>query len=186
MNRRIGIRTATLIGGSLSVLLGASTTADPLNPVKTKAEMVSSAGNTTRFWESQRPFSDEALAALTVYLEARGESFAGKLAVAAVIRNRMERRYQSDGTIAGTVLRPRQFQPWNSKRPHQVQFDFKNKSMRDSLLAWKLVQDGRKVVDGALLFYNPNLVRAPYWATVSQKVATIGSHHFYIPTRGEI
>lgn len=111
MNRRIGIRTATLIGGSLSVILGAGTTADFLNPVKTKAEMVemaSSAGNTARLWDSQLPFSDEALAALTVYLEARGESFAGKLAVAAVIRNRMERRYQSDGTIAGTVLRPRQ------------------------------------------------------------------------------
>ena len=76
-------------------------------------------------------------------------------------------------------------QPWNSKRPHQVRFDRKNKNMRDSLLAWKLVQDGRKVVDGALLFYNPNLVRTPYWATVSQRVATIGSHHFYIPNSDE-
>ena len=48
---------------------------------------------------------DETLAALTVYLEARGESFAGKMAVAAVIRNRMKMKYQSDGTIRGPVLR---------------------------------------------------------------------------------
>ncbi|MCZ6801120.1 MAG: cell wall hydrolase [Nitrospirae bacterium] len=126
---------------------------------------------------------DETLAALTVYLEARGESFAGKMAVAAVIRNRMKMKYQSDGTIRGTVLRRSQFQPWNKKSPHQVQVDMNLKDMKDSLLAWRLVQDGRNVVDGAVLFFNPRIARTPRWARVGFKVASIGGHEFYIPKK---
>ena len=132
---------------------------------------------------AQEPLSDDTLAALTVYLEARGESFAGKLAVAAVIRNRMNRKYHSDGTVKGTVLRPKQFQPWNRKKPHQVRFDLNESSMRDSMLAWKMVQDGRNVVDGAVLFYAPRLVRSPRWALQGHMVASIGGHEFYVPSK---
>jgi len=127
--------------------------------------------------------SPEDLAALTIYLEARGESFAGKMAVAAVIRNRMAMKYQSDGTVKGTVLKYKQFQPWNRQQPHQVLANFNKRRMQDSLLAWRLVQDGRNIVDGALLFYNPRIARTPRWAQVGQKVATIGEHEFYVPHR---
>jgi N-acetylmuramoyl-L-alanine amidase len=123
--------------------------------------------------------SDDTLAALTIYLEARGESFAGKLAVAAVIRNRMTHKYHSDGTVKGTVLRAKQFEPWIGRNPEDVEFDQTNRKMQESLLAWNLVQDGRKVVDGAVLFYNPQLVKAPRWAQVNQKVAKIGGHEFF-------
>ena len=129
------------------------------------------------------PPSSDHLAALTIYLEARGESFAGKLAVAAVIRNRMKMKYQSDGTVKGTVLKYRQFQPWNRQQPHQVFVNLNNRRMQDSLLAWQLVQDGRDVVGGALLFYNPRIARTPRWARVGRKVATIGGHEFYVPPR---
>lgn len=118
-----------------------------------------------------------------MYLEAGGESFAGKMAVAAVIRNRMTMKYQSDGTIRGTVLRRSQFQPWNKKSPHQVHVDMNQKGMKDSLLAWRLVQDGRNVVDGAVLFFNPRIARTPRWARVGFKVASIGGHEFYIPKK---
>ncbi len=123
--------------------------------------------------------SDDTLAALTIYLEARGESFAGKLAVAAVIRNRMNYKYHSDGTVKGTVLRPKQFEPWIGRHPKDVKFDPTNRKMQESLLAWNLVQDGRNIVDGAVLFYNPHLVRTPRWAQVNRKVATIGGHEFF-------
>ena len=129
----------------------------------------------------ERPLSDDHLAALTIYLEARGESFAGKLAVAAVIRNRMQAKYQSDGTVKGTVLKRLQFQPWNHATPDNVRHTISQSRMRDSLLAWHMVQDGRKVVSGALLFYNPRLVHTPFWATVSHKVASIGGHEFFVP-----
>lgn len=123
--------------------------------------------------------SDDTLAALTIYLEARGESFAGKLAVAAVIRNRMKYKYHSDGTVTGTVLRPKQFEPWIGRHPKDVKFDPTNRKMLECLLAWNLVQDGRNIVDGAVLFYNPHLVKTPRWAQVNRKVATIGGHEFF-------
>lgn len=189
MNKLLRVGMAISMVGFLLVLLMPGMTASPLTPVYARAGVVGmplSIGSFAGLWGDQPIFSEETLAALTVYFEARGESFAGKLAVAAVIRNRMKLRYQSDGTIKGTVLKPRQFQPWNFKSPHQVQFDIRNKEMRDSLLAWRLVQDGRKIVDGAVLFYNPNLVRTPYWAKVSQKVATIGGHEFYIPSNRQV
>ncbi|WP_447968099.1 cell wall hydrolase [Nitrospira sp. M1] len=127
------------------------------------------------------PLSDDRLAALTIYLEARGESFAGKLAVAAVIRNRMKAKYQSDGTVKGTVLKRLQFQPWNHAKPEDVRHRISESRMHDSLLAWRMVQDGRSIVQGALLFYNPRLVQTPRWAMVSHKVASIGGHEFFVP-----
>jgi len=123
--------------------------------------------------------NDDTLAALTIYLEARGESFAGKLAVAAVIRNRMNHKYHSDGTVKGTVLRAKQFEPWIGRNPEEIEFDPRNQKMQESLLAWKLVQDGRNIVDGAVLFYNPQLVKTPRWAQVNRKVAKIGGHEFF-------
>ena len=127
----------------------------------------------------EAPHTDDILAALTIYLEARGESFAGKMAVAAVIRNRMNHKYHSDGTIRGTVLRAKQFEPWIGRSPKEVRFNPSNRKMQESLLAWELVQDGRNVVDGAVLFYNPTLVNTPRWAQVYQKVAKIGGHEFF-------
>ncbi len=169
-SRDRGDRAATL-----SIPFMPATSGTQLNPVLTTVEVGG------RYRGSQFGYSDEALAALTVYLEAGGESFAGKLAVAAVIRNRMRLRYHSDGSVQGTVLKPWQFKPWNTRSPHHVALDLSRKSMRDSLLAWLLVQDGRNIVDGAVLFYNPTLVRSPHWAKVTRKVATIGDHEFYAP-----
>lgn len=125
------------------------------------------------------PHSDDILAALTIYLEARGESFAGKMAVAAVIRNRIRQKYHSDGTVKGTVLRAKQFEPWIGRSPEEMRFNRKNRKMQESLLAWELVQDGRNVVDGAVLFYNPALVNIPRWAKVYRKIAEIGGHEFF-------
>ena len=122
---------------------------------------------------------DDTLAALTIYFEAKGESFAGKLAVAAVIRNRMAHHFHSDGTVRGTVLRPKQFEPWITRNPDDIPFNPLNTKMQESLLAWKLVQDGRKVVNGAVLFYNPDIVKSPRWAQVHRKVAKIGGHEFF-------
>lgn len=134
---------------------------------------------TKRSYNLSSPHPNNILAALTIYLEARGESFAGKMAVAAVIRNRMIHKYHSDGTVTGTVLRAKQFEPWMGRSPSEIRFNPRNRKMQESLLAWELVQDGRNVVDGAVLFYNPTLVNAPRWAQVYQKVAKIGGHEFF-------
>jgi len=67
-----------------------------------------------------RLITDDALAVITIYQEARGEDDATMLAVAEVIRNRATEKYMSDGTIAGTVLTPYQFSGWNTKDPNRV------------------------------------------------------------------
>src|SRR4030065_221810 len=51
-----------------------------------------------------------ALYAATIFLEAEGETDEGKIAVAWVIRNRMD-EYKKD--IHGIILMPKQFSCWN-------------------------------------------------------------------------
>ena len=193
MNTSLIIRhTKTIIASAtlgVLILSVAPSTVAPAFKAKGLLADASPRTSLTAFWEKEdlrRPYpSPEDLAALTIYLEARGESFAGKMAVAAVIRNRMAMKYQSDGTVKGTVLKRKQFQPWNRQQPFQVLANFNKRRMKDSLLAWRLVQDGRNVVDGAVLFFNPRIARTPRWAQVGQKVATIGGHEFYVPHRNQ-
>lgn len=171
-----------LLGAAPSMMASGMKAKGLLADASPKPSMTSFVGNQDLRQSYPTP---EDLAALTIYLEARGESFAGKMAVAAVIRNRMKLKYQSDGTVKGTVLKRKQFQPWNRQQPHQVLVNFNKRRMQDSLLAWRLVQDGRNVVDGAVLFYNPRIARTPLWAKVGHRVATIGGHEFYVPSRQE-
>jgi spore germination cell wall hydrolase CwlJ-like protein len=53
--------------------------------------------------------TDEELLATCVADEAAGEIYAGKFAVARVVLNRMALKYESDGTVAGTVEKKFQF-----------------------------------------------------------------------------
>lgn len=59
----------------------------------------------------------DALGALTILGEARGEAFLGKCAVAWVILNRMAK---SGKTVADTVLAPWQFSCWNHADPNRL------------------------------------------------------------------
>ena len=96
MNKHLRVGMAISMVGFLSVLLMPGTAVTPLTPDYTKAGVVGmplSIGSFAGLWGDQPIFSEGTLAALTVYLEARGESFAGKLAVAPVIRSRMKLRY---------------------------------------------------------------------------------------------
>lgn len=131
-----------------------------------------------------RLFSDTALAAATIWQEARGEPYEGKLAVAEVIRNRMRVRYTSDGTIAGTVLRPHQFSGWNSddvNRIPSLKLDDADKVVADCIRAWKeAAEKNTDVAKGALLYYAPALV-FPAWARSCREVARIGRHVFLMP-----
>ena len=131
-----------------------------------------------------RLFSDIAFAAATIWQEARGEPYEGKLAVAEVIRNRMRARYASDGTVVGTVLRPRQFSGWNADDPNRIpsiKLDDAERIVAECLSAWKeAVEKNTDVAQGALLYYAPALV-VPVWARSCREVARIGRHVFLIP-----
>lgn len=178
----------SLYYSTLGLIMGLSCILFPVNPGNDQlahqplAVAAQLPPNPPSFPSSTKKISrhdDDTLAALTIYFEAKGESFAGKMAVAAVIRNRMANHFHSDGTVRGTVLRPKQFEPWITRNPDTIPFNPSNPKMQESLLAWKLVQDGREVVNGAVLFYNPEIVKCPRWAQVHRKVATIGGHEFF-------
>ena len=145
-----------------------------------------------------RLISDEALAIVTIRQEAEGESYLGKLAVAEVIRNRMQRKYASDGTVAGTVLRAKQFSGWNATstktdlintfRIKSVQIDSDDPIVKDCIRAWHEAQAGSNTVHGAVLYYAPSTLKKlgipePDWALPdsAEEVAVVGNHRFFIP-----
>jgi N-acetylmuramoyl-L-alanine amidase len=125
---------------------------------------------------------DEALAAVTIYQEAEGESYAVKVAVAETIRNRMQRKYSSDGTVAGTVLRRLQFSGWNAdaaNRIRSLQIDDQNPIVMDCVKAWAAAQSGSDSVPGAVLFYATTMKAPPTWALDRNFICQIGKVRFY-------
>lgn len=141
-----------------------------------------------------RLITEEALAVVTIMQEAEGEPYAGKLAVAEVIRNRMNKQYASDGTISGTVLRAKQFSGWNATgtkndpfnlfRVRSVRADNDESIVRDCIRAWNEAKAGSNTVYGAVLYLNPSIVNPlPDWALPdsADAVAIVGKHHFFIP-----
>ena len=139
--------------------------------------------------EQMRILSERALAVVTIYQEAQGEDYAGKVAVAEVIRNRMNKKYASDGTVAGTVLRPLQFSGWNAKDPGRVRaakIDDEDALVKDCTKAWDAAMAGSNTVQGAVLYYNPDprlVPETPEWALPDSAVETarIGHHVFFVP-----
>lgn len=129
-----------------------------------------------------RLVNDDAWAVMTIWAEARGEAHFGKVAVAEVIRNRMKGKYQSDGSVPGTVLRPLQFSCWNSldaNRLAAAMISDTDLNVGDCILAWK-ESEHSDLTRGAVLYYNPAVVsHPPVWAIDANRTAVVGAHHFY-------
>lgn len=138
-----------------------------------------------------RLVTDDALAIITIMQEAAGEPYIGKVAVAEVIRNRMKAKYSSDGTVAGTVLRPYQFSGWNTEdrgRIRNIRADDTDPIVQECQRAWQEAWHGSDTVKGAVLYYNPDprLVReTPDWAKPHSAtlVAQVGHHVFFVPNK---
>lgn len=133
-----------------------------------------------------RLIQEDKLAILTIAQEALAEPFEGKLAVAEVIRNRMKQKYMSDGTVEGTVLRAWQFSGWNNDDPVRIKamrWDDDMPAIQECIKAWFDAKQGSNTVNGALLYYNPAMVKTPKWARAEHatEVAEVGAHVFFIP-----
>lgn len=130
-----------------------------------------------------RLIPDHVLAELTIWMEARGELYAGQAAVAQVIQERMFRHYLSDGTVAGTVLGPFQFSCWNSDSRQRIQavtLEDTDSTLAMCRQAWRDVLAGYSVVPRAVHYLNPTGMRdLPAWADQDKLVARIGRHNFY-------
>ena len=129
-----------------------------------------------------RLVSDDDLGIITVFQEAEGEPYEGKVAVAEVILRRTERKYMSDGTIAGTVLRRYQFSGFNTESPNRVRsfkVDTEDQNVSDCARAWSEAKAGSNLVPDCLHYLNPKLCE-PSWVIGATVVKTIGNHKFLI------
>jgi spore germination cell wall hydrolase CwlJ-like protein len=151
---------------------------------------------------------DADLFALTIWTEARGELYEGKVAVARVIHNRIAQGYFSDGTVAGTVLKFDQFSAfWFAMVAgvyQRISADLdaaqgeaaKLLPLAQASAAWGDCQ--RASVDGAIgsafawgpqglllnaeprtLLYCDPAISNPPWATPATQVAVIWNHTFF-------
>ena len=128
---------------------------------------------------------DATWAWLTIKAEAEGETDEGMLGVAEVIRNRLRTRYASDGTIAGTVLRDRQFSCWNSADPTRTrvcQSAEDDPGIRRAQAAWASATLGSNLTQGAVLYHATTMRKPPYWVADLhiRRTVTIGHHAFYV------
>jgi N-acetylmuramoyl-L-alanine amidase len=121
-------------------------------------------------------------AVMTIWGEARGESYEGKVAVGEVIRNRVKRKYNGDGSIPGTVLRKFQFSCWNTEDPNRIlmsKLDDSTDLVKECINAWK-DSESTNLTKGAVLYCNLKVVSfIPSWAMPNKQCAVVGSHTFY-------
>ena len=128
--------------------------------------------------------SDLDIAARTVFGEARGESYAGKVAVARVMVNRWHTttgQFAKDDTLATACLRHVQFSAWSIGDPNfgkMFAIDVRDFTFRE---CWRAVLEAVDLpVDptgGALHYHTVDI--APSWAIGKTPIAIIGRHAFY-------
>jgi N-acetylmuramoyl-L-alanine amidase len=133
--------------------------------------------------EELNPFSEAAarIISYTLYAEARGEPFKGKMAVAAVIQTRARR---SNIPLTEVCLQKTQFSCWNDinavpeyygSGTGMLPADIKARSDCYGI-AWVLMSSKREW-DYLTHFYNPSIV-TPSWANALRGKRTIGNHVF--------
>lgn len=107
-----------------------------------------------------------------VEAEAGGESYEGKLHVAAVVINRVDHRFAT--TVHDVIYQPGQFDPVRNGRFAKV------KVSEESIKASEYIIRNGSVTD-ALFFMNPELAgeKSRAWMRSLNYVATVGNHEFY-------
>jgi len=129
-----------------------------------------------------RLVTDDNLAVMNIWAEARGETLEGKVGVAEVMRNRMKRHYASDGTVASTIFWPWQFSGFNTDnqwRSRIFELDNSNVIVRECFDAW-VRSETTNLTHGAVLYCNLNILRTPpRWARPDRLLAEIGQHSFF-------
>jgi len=117
----------------------------------------------------------------TLYAEARGESFDGKMAVASVIKTRSTRSKKS---LAEVCLQDRQFSCWNGLNSvpefyvtgEGIELDDLKARGECFGIAWVLLTSNRKW-DHLTHFYNPDKA-TPDWAFELKGTRIVGRHVF--------
>ena len=111
--------------------------------------------------------------AQNIYHESRGESNLGQIAVAHVVRNRVE-SLKYPNTVCEVIWEPKQFS-WT----HDGKSDEPKDRPAFVKAVWQhLIANMRKdITDGAINYYAHNKV-TPWWAAEKEVVVIIGNHTF--------
>lgn len=132
-----------------------------------------------------RIVSEDTLAILTIIGEAATEPYNGKVGVAEAIRNRTSEHYSSKGSVADTVLRPVQFDCWDTYAPNRIGMalaDDTDANVQECVAAWEQAKAGSNLANGAVLYYAPLVVhKPPSWVPFCIQVAALGTQLFFVP-----
>lgn len=115
--------------------------------------------------------SDLYLLSCCIYGEARGESYTGKVAIAAVILNRVKSS-SFPNTIAGVIYQPGAFTAVSDGQINLGTNDECTRAAQDALNGWDPTY-------GALFYYNP-ATATNQWIRSKRIVVTIGKHVFCV------
>ena len=116
--------------------------------------------------------SDQYLLARLVYAEARGESYKGKVAVAAVALNRVSSA-SFPNTVSGVIYQKSAFESVNNGSINLTPDS-------DSIRAAREAMNGWDPTGGCLYFYNARTVSAGSWILSRTVKTVIGNHSFAI------
>ena len=133
------------------------------------------------------PQDEITLLTWTVAMEAEGEPYEGKLAVAWTIMNRSRKHKKS---ISDTILQDRHFSAWNQDSPTRMRLDVISETVMSSaevaaLRAYNGTRREEDPTNGATHYINKELTRKirggslPAWVGAMTETVTIGRHTFY-------
>ena len=120
---------------------------------------------------SSQASSDLNLLARCVYAEARGESYVGQVAIAAVVLNRVKSS-KFPNSISGVIYQPWAFTCVNDGQINYTPNQTAIKAAQDALNGWDPTY-------GALYYYNPKTATSS-WIFSRTTTITIGNHVFAV------
>jgi len=120
--------------------------------------------------------------AKTIYTEARGESYKGKLAVATIIWNRANNNTWRKLGLSGVCLQKKQFSGWNNGEPRiKINTYLEQKAWNDSLELAKSMVDNTfrplAALKDSTYYYNPKKA-TPSWGKKLKNIKFVGNHKF--------
>ncbi|MGE5583620.1 MAG: cell wall hydrolase [Bacillota bacterium] len=115
---------------------------------------------------------DTDLLARLITAEAGAEPFEGKVAVAAVILNRIQ-DVKFPATVAGNIFKPHEFESVSNGLIWEQPTEDAYKAAVDAVKGWDPTY-------GAKYFYNPAKVQGPSWVWSRTVVGRIGNHVFAV------
>lgn len=141
-----------------------------------------------------RALDEARLLALCLWGEARGETMAGKIAVASVIVNRAKAGGWFGATVRDVILKPKQFSCFNAGDPNHIPLCLRAQLWNHYIQKDKALRECFRIAEGVLsgavkgnvggATHYKTTACAASWAASMERVAVIGNHEFFEENSG--